>query len=151
MARPGRRGFGKQGSSRRDRAPRPAPTRRAHAHSTPWDPCICPRLHRPSRSRRTISRTRPTSGCPRGACIPCSRCPELIVAPVAWMWPAICTLQQGYCKICGRNLHNRLPLILGHLRQLDRGLLFCVGCCSLVSPHSTPSPRRDPSAPYSRL
>jgi hypothetical protein len=55
-------------------------------------------------------------------------------------------------KICGRNLHNRLWLLLGDLRQLERGLLlFCVGCCSLVSPHSTPLPHLNSSAPYSQL
>jgi hypothetical protein len=41
---------------------------------------------------------RPACRRPRSACIPCSRCPELIVAPGAWMWSVICARVQGFSK-----------------------------------------------------
>ena len=65
------------------------------------------------------------------ACIPCSRCPELTVAPVAWLSSVICSTRQGLVKICEQNLYNRLWLLLGNLRRLGISLLCSSASCAV--------------------
>jgi hypothetical protein len=93
---------------------------------------------------------RPACRRPRSACIPCSRCPELIVAPGAWMWSVICALVQGFSKDLREESHSRFLVITGDSPPTGQWslLLFCVVCCSLVLPHPTPSPHPPPPSPH---
>jgi len=81
--------------------------------------------------RRTISRTRPACRRPRRACFPCSRCPELTVAPVAWTWSVICTLQQGFRKDLWQILITDCGYYWGFSADWAHvfALLFRVVCC----------------------
>jgi hypothetical protein len=88
--------------------------------------------------RRTISRTRPACRRPRRACIPCSRCPELSVAPVAWTWSVICALQQGFRKDLWQILITDCGYYWGIVRRLGTRFCFALSHRVLLIGPTTP-------------
>ena len=140
---PCRRRFGKQGVSRRSRAPRPAQARRAHVHSTLWDRayfrgCIDQLGGRPSfASKNDQPNEASMSSSPKSMLsllpLPGAHCGPRCMDVVRHLH-----LTAGIPQRSVADSHNRLWLLLGILRRLGTRFCFALSRRVLLIGPTTP-------------